>query len=72
MAGVRDLKYLNLSNNKLSSIRSEFLDDLDALQELDVSYNQLLTLHDLFKVGNYQCKCVLGFLRSTLNESGKM
>lgn len=59
MAGVTELRYLNMSNNKLSSIPSEFLLGLNKLEELDISHNQLLTVHPVLKVGNFKYTCVV-------------
>ena len=55
MAGVNGLQYLNISHNKFSTIPATFLEGLSMLDQLDVSYNRLLTLDDISKVGKTSC-----------------
>lgn len=50
LAEIKGLTHLNMSHNRLSTIPTAFLDGLQELRHLDVSYNNLHSLHDIAKV----------------------
>lgn len=50
LMGLNRLRILNLSNNRLQNISPDDLIGLEELEHLDMSFNQLKTLDDTFKV----------------------
>jgi Leucine-rich repeat (LRR) protein len=50
LAGLIGLKKLNISHNCIDRILSDDLIGLDDLKILDISFNQLTTLSETFKV----------------------